>query len=117
MAECDAEDDEFLKPVSRMGLSRCTGTPGEVDAARTAADVSLEAASGMGEEYFLGVGYAAAATAALAGGDVNAAHDASERARQHLSVAQPEMAAAQGAFNAAEAALAGGDIVAGPSFG
>ena len=27
IAECEADHDEFLKPVSRMGLGCCTGTP------------------------------------------------------------------------------------------
>jgi predicted ATPase/class 3 adenylate cyclase/DNA-binding CsgD family transcriptional regulator len=110
IAECEADHDEFLKPVSRLGLSVALAHRGDVDAARAVADMALETASGM-DEYFQGMGDAAAATAALAAGDVSAAHDASERAWQILSVAQPQMAAAQRAFNAVEVALAEGDLV------
>jgi predicted ATPase/class 3 adenylate cyclase/DNA-binding NarL/FixJ family response regulator len=110
VAECEADHDEFLKPVSRMGLSVALAHRGEVDAARAVADMALETASGM-DEYFQAMGHAAAATAALAAGDVSAAHDASKRAWQLLSVVQPQMAAAQRAFNAVEVALAEGDLV------
>jgi predicted ATPase/class 3 adenylate cyclase/DNA-binding CsgD family transcriptional regulator len=110
VAECEEDHDEFLKPVSRMGLGVALAHRGEVDAARAAADAALETASGL-DEYFQGMGNAAAATAALAAGDVSAAHDASERAWQLLSVAQPQMAVAQRAFNAIEVALAEGDLV------
>jgi DNA-binding CsgD family transcriptional regulator len=99
----------MLKPASRMGLGVALAYQGEVDAARAAADSAFETASGL-DEYFQGMGYAAAAQAALAAGDVGAAHDASERAWQLLSVAQPEMASAQRAFNAVEVALAEGDL-------
>ena len=110
IAECEADHDEMLKPASRMGLSVALAHQGEVDAARTAADTAFETASGL-DEYFQGMGHAAAATAALAAGEVSAAHVASERAWQLLSVAQPEMAVAQRAFNAVEVALAEGDLV------
>ena len=109
-AECEAAHDEFLKPVSRMGLAVALAQRGEVDAARAVADTALETASGL-DEYFQGMGHAASATAALAAGDVSAAHDASDRAWQHLRVAQPQMAAAQRGFNAVEVALAEGDLV------
>jgi predicted ATPase/class 3 adenylate cyclase/DNA-binding CsgD family transcriptional regulator len=109
IAECEADHDEMLKPASRMGLGVALAHQGEVDAARAAADAAFETASGL-DEYFQGMGYAAAAQAALAAGDVGAAHDASERAWQLLSVAQPEMASAQRAFNAVEVALAEGDL-------
>ena len=110
VAECEAAHDEFLKPVSRMGLAVALAQRGEVDAARAVADTAFETASGL-DEYFQAMGHAASATAALAAGDVSAAHDASELAWQHLSVAQPQMAAVQRAFNTVEVALAEGDLV------
>ena len=88
-AECEADHDELLKPVSRMGLGVALAYRGEFDAARAAADTALEISSGL-DDYFPGMGHAAAATAALAAGDVSAAHDASERAYQHFSVVQPQ---------------------------
>ena len=109
IAECEADHDELLKPSCRMGLSVVLAHQGEVDAARAGADAALETASGL-DEYFQGMGHAAAALAALAAGDVGAAHDASERAWQLLRVAQPEMASVQRAFNAVEVALAEGDL-------
>jgi predicted ATPase/class 3 adenylate cyclase/DNA-binding CsgD family transcriptional regulator len=109
IAECEADHDEILKPASRMGLSVALAHQGEVDAARAAANTAFETASGL-DEYFQGMGHAAAATAALAAGDVSAARDASERAWQLLSVAQPQMAVAQRAFNTIEVALAEGDL-------
>jgi predicted ATPase/class 3 adenylate cyclase/DNA-binding CsgD family transcriptional regulator len=109
-AECEAAHDEFLKPVSRMGLAVALAQRGEVDAARAVADTALETASGL-DEYFQGMGHAASATAALAAGDVRVAHDASERAWQCVRVVQPQMAAVQRAFNTVEVALADGDLV------
>jgi predicted ATPase/class 3 adenylate cyclase/DNA-binding CsgD family transcriptional regulator len=108
-AECEAVHDEFVKPVSRMGLAVALAQRGEVDAARSVADTALETASGL-DEYFQAMGHAASATAALAAGDVSAARDAGELAWQHLSVAQPQMAAVQRAFNTVEVARAEGDL-------
>jgi hypothetical protein len=85
VAECEADHDEFLKPVSRMGLGVALAYQSDVDAARAAADNALETASGM-DVYFQSMGQVAsavaalAALAALAAGDVSAAHDASELA-------------------------------------
>jgi predicted ATPase/class 3 adenylate cyclase/DNA-binding CsgD family transcriptional regulator len=109
-AECEADHDELLKPVSRMGLGLALAYQGELDAARAAADTALEFSSGL-DDYFQGMGNAAFATAALAAGDVSAAHDASERAYQHIGLVQPQMAVAQRTFNAFEVALAEGDLV------
>ena len=109
IAECEADHDEILKPASHMGLSVALAYQGEVDAARAAADAAFETASGL-DDYFQGIGHAAAALAALAAGDVGAAHDASERGWQLLSLGQPEMAAVQRAFNTVEVALAEGDL-------
>jgi len=109
VAECEADHDEFLKPVSRMGLGVALAYQGEVDAARAAAHTALEIASGL-DDYFQGMGNAAVAAAALAAGDVRAAHDASEQAWQHFRVVSP-MSVAQRAFNTVEVALAEGDLV------
>ena len=108
-AECEAAHDEFLKPVSRMGLAVALAQRGEVDAARAVADTALETAAGL-DEYFQGMGHAASATTALAAGDVGAAHDAGERAWECLSVAQPQIAAVQRAFNTVDVAAAEGDL-------
>jgi hypothetical protein len=113
VAECEADHDEFLKPVSRMGLGVALAYQSDVDAARAAADNALETASGM-DVYFQSMGQVAsavAALAALAAGDVSAAHDASERAWQYIALAQPQMAVAQRAFCSVEVALAEGDLV------
>ncbi len=110
VAECEADHDEFIKPVSRMAIGVALAYQGEVDAARAAAETALETASGL-DDYFQGMGNAAAAAAALAAGDVSAAHYASERAWQHIGLAQPQMAVAQRAFNTFEVALAEGDLL------
>jgi predicted ATPase/class 3 adenylate cyclase/DNA-binding CsgD family transcriptional regulator len=110
VAECEADHDEFNKPVSRMGLGVALAYQGEVGASRPLADTALETASGM-DEYFHGMGHTVSAVAALAAGDIGAAHDASERAWQHLSVVQPQGAKAQRAFTTVEVALAQGDLV------
>ncbi len=109
VAECEADHDEFLKPLSRMGLSMALAHQGNVDAARAAADAAFETASGL-DDYFRGMGNAALAAVALAAGDVSTAHDASERAYQHFSVSQPQMATVQRAFNSVEVALAENDL-------
>ena len=109
-AECEADHDEFLKPITLMGLGVALAYQGDVDAARVVADGALETASGM-DVYFQGMGHVASAVAALAAGDVGAAHDASERANQYIGLAQPQMAVAQRAFCSVEVALAEGDLV------
>jgi predicted ATPase/class 3 adenylate cyclase/DNA-binding CsgD family transcriptional regulator len=109
-AECDADHDEFLKPITLMGVGVASANQGDVDAARVAADKALEAASGM-DVYFRGMGHTAATMAALAAGDVSAAHDASERADHYIGLAQPQMAVAQRGFGSVEVALADGDLV------
>jgi DNA-binding CsgD family transcriptional regulator len=109
IAECDTEHDEFLKPISRMGLSIALSHGGDVDAAHAAADAALETPSGL-DEYFQGMGHAASA-AALAAGDVSAARAAGELVWQRLSAAQPQVAVVQRAFNTVEVALADGDLV------
>jgi predicted ATPase/class 3 adenylate cyclase/DNA-binding CsgD family transcriptional regulator len=109
-AECESEHDEFLKPITLMGLGVALAYQGDVDAARAAADNALETASGM-DVYFQSMGQVASAVAALAAGDVSAAHDASERAWQYIALAQPQMAVAQRAFCSVEVALAEGDLM------
>jgi DNA-binding CsgD family transcriptional regulator len=110
IAECDTDHDEFLKPISRMGLGIALAHGGEVEAARVVADAALETPSGL-DEYFQGMGHAASATAALAAGDVSAARAAGELVWQRLSAAQPQVAVVQRAFNTVEVALADGDLV------
>ena len=110
VAECEADHDEFIKPLGRMGLSMALAHRGDVDAARAAADAALETPSGL-DDYFRGMGNAASAAATLAAGDVSAAHDASERAYQHFCVSQPQIATVQRAFNSVEVALAENDLV------
>jgi predicted ATPase/class 3 adenylate cyclase/DNA-binding CsgD family transcriptional regulator len=109
-AECEADHDEFLKPINLMGLGVALAYVGDVDAARAVADKALETASGM-DVYFQSMGQVASAVAALAAGDVSTAHDASERAWHYINLAQPQMAAAQRAFCSVEVALAEGDLV------
>ena len=110
IADCEAEHDELLKPVSRMGLSMALAHHGDLDAARSAADATRETASGL-DDYFQGMGHAALSVAALAAGDISAAHEASERTYRHFCVAQPQMARAQRAFNTVEVAIAEGDLL------
>ena len=109
-AECEAAHDELVKAVGLMGLGITHAHRGDVSAARDLADAALQAGADLGE-YFLGMGHAASAAAALAAGDVAAAQTASEAAWRCLSVAQPEATAAMRAFNAVDAALAGGDLI------
>jgi DNA-binding CsgD family transcriptional regulator len=108
-AECDAEHDEFLKPVNLMGLGIALAYRGDVDAARAAADKALETVSGM-DVWWQSLGNVASAVAALAAGDVHAAHDASEQAWRYINLAQPQIAVAQRAFCSVDAALAQGDL-------
>ena len=110
IAECDADHDEFLRPIAQSFLGFALVYQGEVDAARAAADASIESGSGMGE-YFGGSGNAAVALAALAGGDVGVARAASERAWQCLRGVQSQVAVVQRAFNAVEVARAEGDLI------
>jgi len=110
VAECEADHDEFLKPVSRMAVGVALAYQGEVDAARAVADTAFETASGL-DEYFQGMGHTAAAAAALAAGDVSAARAAGERAWRLLSVVQPQMAVVQRVFNSVEVALAERDLL------
>ena len=109
LVECSATHDEIHRSTVLMGLGVALAYHGDVKAARATADAGLEIGADLGE-YFLGMGYATSALAALAGGDVAAGHAASDAAWQNLKVAMPQLAAAQRAFNAVEAALADGDL-------
>jgi predicted ATPase/class 3 adenylate cyclase/DNA-binding CsgD family transcriptional regulator len=109
VADSEADHDEFMKPLSRMGLGVALAHHGEVAAARAVADAAFETTSGL-DDYFLGMGYTALGAAALAAGDVRTAREASEHAWQHLKVAQPENVVATRAFIAVEAAVAEGDL-------
>jgi DNA-binding CsgD family transcriptional regulator len=108
-AECDAEHDEFLKPVNLMGLGVALAHGGDVDAARVAADEALDTVSGM-DVWWQSLGNVASAVAALAAGDVRVAHAASEQAWRYINLAQPQIAVAQRAFCSVDAALAQGDL-------
>ena len=82
---------------------------GETEAARAAADASLESASEFGG-LAASLGYFALVSAALAAGDVGPALDAAAAAWEHGSVL-PGLAAILRPI-IAEAALAGGDLIA-----
>lgn len=69
----EADHDELLKPVSRMGLGVALAHQGEFDAAHAAAGTALEISSGL-DDYFQGMGHAALAVAALARGPLNHPH-------------------------------------------
>ena len=56
------EHDEFLQPITLMGLGVALAHQGEVDSARAVADEALAAASGM-DVYFRGMGNVASAVA------------------------------------------------------
>ena len=91
------------------GQGKALAYQGETDAARAAADASLEAASELGASY-ASIGYLALGIAALAAGDVATARDASEAVWQHMSLC----AGLRGTMRTcnAQAALADGDLIA-----
>ncbi|MFD4365876.1 ATP-binding protein [Rhodococcus sp. NPDC058521] len=109
-ADAESAHDVYLLPAGLMGLGIALVHQGKVSEARAAADASTAAAADVGG-FFLGMGSAVSALAALSAGDVPAAEDASEAAWKHMS-ALPELATAQRAFNATEVALAEGDLFA-----
>ena len=116
-AECEAAHDETRESGRPHGPGHCAAHRGDVSAARDRGRRGAARPPPSLGEYFLGMGHAASAAAALAAGDVAAAQTASEAAWQCLSVAQPEATAAMRAFNAVDAALAGGDLDRGPPLG
>ncbi|KAA1249979.1 LuxR family transcriptional regulator [Mycobacterium simiae] len=83
-------DADVLTPLIQKGLGDAHAYRGEVSAARAAGEVTLNLAE-EGSEYFLGLGYATLAIAAVAGGDIDAARAASKKAWQNLRV-QPHTA-------------------------
>jgi predicted ATPase/class 3 adenylate cyclase/DNA-binding CsgD family transcriptional regulator len=110
VADADAAHQDILKPTLLMALSIALAYRGDVSAARAVADSTLAAGGELGE-YFLGMGYAALGTAALAAGDIETAQNAYEGAWQRFSVAQPQLAAVARGFNGTEVALAEGDLI------
>jgi predicted ATPase/DNA-binding CsgD family transcriptional regulator len=107
VTEAESAHDLILRSTSHQGLSYALACQGEVDAAQRAAEVTLDAATELGE-MFLGTGYMASGIAALAAGDAQAAHDAGEAAFQHFTFAQ--LATVMRSVMA-QAAVAGGDLV------
>jgi hypothetical protein len=110
VAEAEAAHDLILRSTAHQGLSYALACQGEVNAARRAAEVTLECATELGE-MFIGTGYLALGLAALAAGDAQEAHDAGEAAFAHFSVAQPQFATVMRSVMA-QAAVAGGDFIA-----
>jgi predicted ATPase/class 3 adenylate cyclase/DNA-binding CsgD family transcriptional regulator len=84
-AEAEAAHDGMHVAVGRAHQSSVLAWQGETDAARTAADASLESASELGA-LAASLGYYALATAALAAGDVGTARDACSAAWEHGSL-------------------------------
>jgi DNA-binding CsgD family transcriptional regulator len=107
-ADADAAHDVLFRWGGRLSLSLALAFQGEIDAAKAAANASLEAAYDLWP-YNEGFSYAVLATAAVAAGDVAAAAEASEAAQQRLSV-QGELGAPI-ANPMADIALARGDLI------
>jgi predicted ATPase/class 3 adenylate cyclase/DNA-binding CsgD family transcriptional regulator len=106
--DADAAHDVLFRWGGRLSLGLALALQGNANAAREAANASLEAASDLWP-YNEGFSYGMLATAALAAGDAAAAAEASEAACHRLG-AQAEV----GAVNAnplAEVALARGDLI------
>ncbi|MUL49873.1 LuxR family transcriptional regulator [Mycobacterium sp. CBMA293] len=107
MDATDASRPDILKPAVLQMLGAALAYHGEVSAARSAGVAALDAAAELGQ-YFLGLGYATLAIAALAAGDVAHAREMSEETGQQLS-AQPQIGAFWRAY-IAQAALADQDL-------
>ncbi len=108
-AEAQAAHDGILEAGSLAHQGTVLALQGETDAARAAADASLESASEFGG-LAASLGYFALANAALVAGDVGPALDAAAAAWEHGSVL-PGLAAILRPI-IAEATLAGGDLIA-----
>jgi hypothetical protein len=85
VAEAKVGHDGFHAAASLAHQGTVLALQGETDAARAAADASLESASEFGA-LVASVGYFALGTAALAAGDVGTARDATAAAWEHWSV-------------------------------
>jgi predicted ATPase/DNA-binding CsgD family transcriptional regulator len=112
-AEAEAAHDGLFHAVSLGHQGVALAWQGETDAARAAADASLESGSEFGG-LAASVGYFALANAALAVGDVGAALDATAATWQHGNFL-PGFAAHLRPI-IAQAALAGGDLIAARSW-
>jgi predicted ATPase/class 3 adenylate cyclase/DNA-binding CsgD family transcriptional regulator len=112
-AEAEAAHDGLFHAVSLGHQGTALAWQGETDAARAAADASLESGSEFGG-LAASVGYFALANAALAVGDVGAALDATAATWQHGNFL-PGFAAHLRPI-IAQAALAGGDLIAARSW-
>jgi predicted ATPase/class 3 adenylate cyclase/DNA-binding CsgD family transcriptional regulator len=108
-AEAKASHDGIHAAVSLAHQSTALARQGEVDAARAAADASLESASELGA-LVASIGYFALGTTALAAGDVGTARDAAAAAWKHGSFAPGYAAHLRQAV--AQAEQAGGDLIA-----
>ncbi|WP_077081907.1 helix-turn-helix transcriptional regulator [Mycobacterium numidiamassiliense] len=107
--EAEAAHDGIHAVVSRAHQGTALALTGETDAARAAADASLESAAEFGA-LAVSIGYFALASAALAAGDVGTARDATAAAWEHGSVLPGYAAHLRPAI--AQAALASGDLIA-----
>jgi predicted ATPase/class 3 adenylate cyclase/DNA-binding NarL/FixJ family response regulator len=108
-AEAKAAHDGLLHAVSLAHQGTVLAWQGETDAARAAADASLESASEFGA-LAASIGYFALGNAALAAGDVGTARDATTAAWEHGSFAPGYAAHLRPVI--AQAAQAGGDLIA-----
>ena len=108
-AEAKVSHDGINAAVSLAHQGTALARQGKTDAARAAADASLESASGLGS-LVASVGYYALASAALAAGDVGTARDATAAAWKHGSFA-PGLAAHLRPV-IAQAAQVCGDLIA-----
>jgi predicted ATPase/class 3 adenylate cyclase/DNA-binding CsgD family transcriptional regulator len=109
VAEPGRIDADIVTALSLKGLGDALAYQGDVSGAREAGEAAIEGAGEIGE-YFVGLGYATLAIAALADGDVGTAREVSEMAWQKLSV-QPHAANYWRGFKAL-VLLADGDLAA-----
>ncbi len=107
--EAKASHDGIHSAVCLAHQGAALARQGETDAARAAAEASLESASEFGA-LVASVGYFALGNAALAAGDVGTARDATAASWKHGSFAPGYAAHLRPVI--AQAALAGGDLIA-----
>ena len=107
--EGEAAHDGMHAAVGRAHQGTVLAWQGETDAARTAAEASIESASELGA-LAVSLGYYALATAALAAGDVGTAQDACSSAWEHGSLLPGYAAHLRPLI--AQAAQANGDLTA-----
>ncbi len=109
VAEAKAAHDDIRRVHSLAYQGLALAWQGDISAARAAADVAVEAASGLGG-LTAGAANTALAAAALAAGDAATVLNATAADQQHPS-GLPAAAAIARAYSA-QAALAGGDLIA-----